>query len=319
MSQEDIPLNHLIQSYLNALEQSSREPMFSVKGFVMLYLKLFWWEINICLLPFILIINGCIFVINFLKERKLEYIKSVAIKYLVESFQSLKSGEISAFKFFTVRFLIRLLVHSHIKTRLSQIERGLSFKEISYNLDNNSEKIESIKKQKVLLKYFNTTLLKDIQIKILVSSLTPVFGVIAAAYNLFKKDLDLNKIERICLSVFHKENIIGRFIGSLLFFFVVSIISFSISCFIRKREIFIYYGIYEKENLLSVNLRGQLKKEFPYDLLGWIIIIIVTCSNNARFLYNNGSDEYMKNAISLIFFVALFIYAWIRRTRLNNL
>lgn len=164
-SQEDNnSFTNLMKSYVDVLEDVSKEPILSIIGVVRLYLKLAWWEVNFLFLPFIILINFLIFFINLFRKIKSPYIKSIFVRYLVDVYISLKNGEIPALKLFTAKFLTRLLIHSHIKSRLSQIKRGLSFKELECSLqDNDSEKINLIKKQKGILKYFDSILPTGIQ------------------------------------------------------------------------------------------------------------------------------------------------------------
>jgi hypothetical protein len=308
-------LNELINCYIDVLDFANNEPFFSIKGFVMLYLKIFWWEINFIVLPFILLANFFIFLINYFKRSKLLYFKSIFIKYFIDMYNSFKEGEITALKLFTLRFLTKLLIYSHIKSKLSGINKGLSLKEIEYVLKNADKKqVGVIKKKKGILKYFEDVLPSGTQFKILFSSLTTIAGSIAGIYSFIEKNIDTQKKWSFDLSNLNLPNF---FVSIWIFSLVISILSLVISCFIRKREILLQYRIYEKEQILSQELRGQIKKEFPYDLVGWIIIIIGSIILN-YFIFKNIDN---KNVIILesLIVISPLIYALIRRVKLNRI
>ncbi len=122
--------NDLLLRYIAAIGEVANDPAISVKSFFVLYGKLFWWELNLFVLPIIVIINIFIFFWNrFAKQRK-SYVLGVSIRYTVAAIKSFHDGEIPLLKFLTLRFVTDMFVVYHIRRRAERISLGLQNQEL---------------------------------------------------------------------------------------------------------------------------------------------------------------------------------------------
>ena len=180
--------------------------------------------------------------------------------------------------------------------------------------EDNSDKISGIKKQSSLLAAFANTLTTGSQMKIVITTVLSVFAGVASFYGKFDKDFE-------SIRNYFDENLnLSGFLDKLFLFWLLSLIlaiaSLGISCFIRKREILVQNRVYENEKQISSRLIGQVGREFPYDLLGWIVIIIGgAIANILVYKIERNNEAFL---FAMIVAAGPFVYAWIRRNKLGN-
>lgn len=300
----------LMNSYLSLLSKTRQDSFFSVMGFITFYAKFLWWEINLLFLPLVAVINALIFILNKLRQKQINYVPYIFLRYLKKMFQSVRGGEVPALKFFTARYLTNLFIQLHIKKRIKQINRILSIQELKNNLQSNDSQISSsIQIQKETIKGFDNIISPGIELKFIFSLILPFFGIIKSLFHINFEKFDF-------ASYFSNNRFSLNFILYSLFI-VIYLLNLLVSCFIRKREIFLESNIYKKENIFSTISNQQLGFEFPLDLIGWIVIVLIF---SIPYLFTGEkTDEFGSIIIIGILYSTPFIYALIKRVKLKNL
>ena len=146
--------------------------------------------------------------------------------------------------------------------QMPPINKGLNLNVIEYRFENEESKsISLVKDQKSLLKFFYKILPTGTRYKLVISALTTIVAPIIAVYSFIEKNFDKQNV--LTLDVAKVNLFSKRTFLIYMFLFLPAILSFIVSCFIRKREILLQNGIYEKEHILSNEVKGQLETEFP--------------------------------------------------------
>ena len=302
----------LMNSYLFVLSGRKEDPIFSVMGFITSYAKLFWWEINIFPLPFIVVINVFIFILNKIRQKQINYIPSIFLRYLKNMHQSLRRGEVPALKFFTAKFITNLFIQLHIKKRLKQINRILSIQELKNNLlPKESPANSTIQIQKGIIKGFDNIITPGLELKFLISFILPFFGIIKSIFHMYFEKFDFT-------SYFYNYRFTLHIILNIIFIFLY-LLNLIISCFIRKREIFLESDIYQKERAYSTLTNRKLGFEFPLDLIGWIVIVMLLFTPYLfnRIIYESFLIRFITICVTL--YCSPFVYALVKRIKLKLL
>lgn len=299
----DSSLKKLVLAYMEVVRSLDQEPVFS--NYVAFILVL----VTLCFcfpLPFFLLIYYAISL-----HRKNERLGQKT----TPAFKALSTGEIPFLKLLVLRYLTRLFVSNHIRSRLKILLASLQGEEIRelFSPDESPARAAWLKTTAENLTKFDTILSRSVKLKFALL----IFSLIASLKGGVSLFMDLPKIRwdtiRSLPQLLQKEPD-SVFLVQVLGVFAFVVVGWSVlSSFVRKRQFFRSYDVYGLEQRAFSALKLKYPREFPLDLLGIIFGLAIV------FLPFLISREFRYSAIGpFVLLVMLLVYVLIRRIRLGN-
>lgn len=306
----ELEINSLLKDYLVLFDAINKEPVFTLINYFKLFLKVFFWEVFLLLLPITSGINLVIFLVNRIKKDKIKYVNNYFIKYSREAIEDVQNGNISLFAWCVFRYFTKVFVTVHVRNRVEDLQYLLQRLEVESYLFYRNEEIDGqIKKCKEFLGKYLETLEKGIQIKLLLLISPYVLFMLDWAFKLFKPNIDINKLS---ITQFDSQILITLI---LLFFMIIT------SSHIRKRQLLSNRDIYLREYIVFSRFHAKPSLEFPFDLIGWILIFVLNFIPLLIYFSNQGYgedfEEFLQQLINTFIIIALVLgYVFFRRVKL---
>lgn len=265
------PIKRLVQSYTAALSDVAAEPIISFRSFFTLYGKLFWWELNAFVLPFVGAIDLLILLANFLRHTQRPLIRGVFIRYTVEACESLHRGEITGLKFLTLRPATSLYAQIHVKRRVDELLIFLHRAELDSMLvsPRDTDALQVLKEERTILIKFRTILKKNSELKafLLLTPYLPLVFKLFSAEGMAKTKLWLQNPSHLRAST-----LTVTYLWSLLVYGLIVLASSAV----RKREIMLNRGLRVTEKLAFGSLGAKPPSDLHVDIVGWILIMTLS-------------------------------------------
>jgi hypothetical protein len=272
-------LDQLVASYLDALRDAQAEPMVSVFGLLVGYVKFIWVSMNLYVLPFIGLANAVLFVANRFIKKPRTYWRGVVIRYLAATAGLVRAGELPIGTLVTARPVIRLLIAVHIRSRVSKMVLALKENEIRARFAVRKDKtaITELRETMQDLARLNGLLGRSASLKLLsgtAASIATVVSVVKA----FRID---EWLKDFVSSSEHDVQIIRIAVALVLITLVygaTGLVGTMMFSFIRKRQLFLARNVYALEHDAFHLLGAPRVREFPTDLVSWYVAIIFSAS-----------------------------------------
>lgn len=313
-------LLRLLEKYLDVLSDSDSEPTISFIGFAHLIKSYFIWALCLYVaIPIFALINPFIFLLNRVTGRKIEYRGREVFAIVARPFRSLHDGEIPALKFLTLGYVTKLFVSYHIAQRLDALSSALKSIELRESMRRKDigTRAEICNRLELMAK-FRGTLFKGLELKfvLLLAPYLPVLIKFVTPAN--------SKILASHLYIWLRgyNSFLVRALPLLAYTLWVFV-----SSFIRKRELMNNRGIYAEEDRVFQLLHTMRTREFPVDLVGWQVFIVLATIPTLLHFYEFRQQHSLARVqlgilanflVNLILLLSLFVYALYRRRRIGN-
>jgi len=312
-------LKRLICAYLEVISAVDAEPSFTIRGFFLFYLKLYWWYLNFFFLPLVFVLDVFIFVVNLFRKRKFNYVKGVFINYTISALRALHRGDIPILKLLTLRYFTRLFVSYHVRRRIRVISTFLQGRELRslFAIEEDAEGLSKTKDDIDRLSKLDGILSKSVELKLFLT-IASYWGLVTAGLKFFGVETKAASFRSLLDKTMSRESVAPIMVSVILLSFTIVLLGFFglLSSFVRKRELTEAHDIYEIEGIFFGTEKISRPREFPLDIIGWSICLSLFFW--PILLQPPQSSDFLIAIIVVVLLFGSLSYALFRRWRLGN-
>jgi hypothetical protein len=332
----DKALSALMDNYLSVVLSSQQIPFLSIRGFVVLILKYFLWALCLYVGLFILIANLLRWGYSRIRRRQYKKWGWAVIDTIRAPFVTLHQGEITAFKFLTLRGVVRILIYFRLNVNISSITRRLQESKVREYVQSGSGTFdpEWYGHRITLMKDLKDTVSNKLGVAFW-SSLTGaagVLGIFKAIYELVPAQVRaglLAFLKSFLLTPETMENAPQLSESIQLTYFALLFVTYItwivVTNFIVMRSTLKAARTYMVEREALPTIGVAVKREVPVDLIG--ATLLIACLMAGSYIAEasqTGSFSLAWDAASIFDIIGIIIvlclpaYAGVRRYALNR-
>jgi len=335
----DKAMAELIDNYLLVVRLSEQIAFFSITGFILLILRYFLWAL--CLWPalFVLVLNALTWGYATIRRRPHRRWGWVVIDRVVGPFVTLHQGEITGFKFLTLRGIVRILIYFRLSRYLGAITHRLQEAKLRDYVSSRHGTFDDrwYEQRIALLKDLKGTASERLGVAFW-SSLTGAasfLGISKALYGLLPTDARLSALDFIKKLLFIPivtsdapqsiQSLQWTYYGLLVLTYLVWVI---VTNFIEMRSTLKAARTYFVEQHALEAMKVPRHREVPIDLVGAAFLIASLMALSVMEEVAQGTTLHISwemwrdlgwdlDILVSAIVVCLPLYAWIRRRKLN--
>jgi hypothetical protein len=269
-------VNSLLRDYYLLISGFNKEPKFSAKNFAFCYWRCVVWISSIYIVPITGFLNLVILIFGLRKNRTERYYRYSFVTYIKQIFKDISNGNITILSWFTLRFLTQTCTVLRIKSNVEKIRAIFLNYNVETSIGNGDFTTSGVVNEIKAYSEFLSTYLETIKWKTRFNILILATPYILSVSHLVSKLSTSNSPGSNLFSFMHDSRgnpnllyFVSDVVGALCFIATALLIP---SSFVRKRELFTEYNLYQKEYLTFYKLDSTPVTEFPFDIILWVLI-----------------------------------------------